>query len=152
MKSPASPALSLVNSSTDRALAPASRLPGSVHWDKQSVLRPAIRTLPSRDRFSSNAAIEPGFYRLGSKHMVFQSLQRPKLLMGCELELAKLAITVTVLLFLFAVMKFSLDYLLMAFIFGGPVMWVLRMLSEQDPDYAKVYVEALQISHVREPE
>ena len=84
--------------------------------------------------------------------MVFQSLQRPKLLMGCELELAKLTITVTVLLFLFAVMKFSLDYLLMAFIFGGPVMWVLRILSEQDPDYAKVYVEALQIPHVREPE
>lgn len=72
--------------------------------------------------------------------------------MGCELELAKLFITATVLCFMLAIIKFSLGWLLLSLLFGGPVMLVVRMISEEDEDYVKVYLEALNCPHIREPE
>jgi hypothetical protein len=77
---------------------------------------------------------------------------RPKLLMGCELELAKLFITATVLCFMLAIMKFSLGWLALSAMFGGPVMIACRMLGQEDEDYVKVYLEALQCPYIREPE
>jgi len=77
---------------------------------------------------------------------------RPKLLMGCELELAKLFITAAVLCFMLGIMKFSLGWLALAFMFGGPVMIAARRLGQEDEDYVKVYVEALQCPHIRQPE
>ena len=77
---------------------------------------------------------------------------RAKLLMGCELELAKLDITATVLCFMLGIMKFSLGWLALALLFGGPVMIGLRMLGQEDEDYVKGYIEALQCPHIRQPE
>jgi Type IV secretory pathway, VirB3-like protein len=77
---------------------------------------------------------------------------RPKLLMGCELELAKLFITATVLCFMLAIIKLSLGWLLLSVLFGGPLMIGARMLGQEDEDYVKVYLEALQCPHIRAPE
>jgi hypothetical protein len=77
---------------------------------------------------------------------------RKKLLMGCELELAKLFITATVLCFMLGIMKFSLGWLALSVMFGVPVMIGCRMLGEEDEDYVKTYIEALQCPHIREPE
>ena len=89
---------------------------------------------------------------LGSKHKVYQSLQRDRLLMGGELEVSQLNVTITVLLALLALMALSWHLLVLAVIFGGPVQWVIRTLSEHDPDYLKTYLEALSSPHIREPE
>jgi len=72
--------------------------------------------------------------------------------MGCELELAKLFITATVLCFLLAIMKFSLGWLLLSILFGGPLMIGARMLGQDDEDYVRVYLEALQCPNIRAPE
>jgi hypothetical protein len=72
--------------------------------------------------------------------------------MGCELELAKLFITATVLCFMLAIIKLSLGWLLLSVLFGGPLMIGARMLGQEDEDYVKVYLEALQCPHIRAPE
>jgi len=51
-----------------------------------------------------------------------------------------------------AIMKFSLGWLLLSAMFGGPVMVATRMLSQEDEDYVKGYLEALREPHVRQPE
>lgn len=72
--------------------------------------------------------------------------------MGAEVELAKLFIAAAVLLTMVGFMTFNLGFFIMAFIFGGPLMIGLRWLSDEDPDYVKVYTEALQIPYMRQPE
>ncbi len=88
----------------------------------------------------------------GCGHKVYQCLQRDKLLMGCERELGQANITITVLLALLGLMRFDWHLLVVAFIFGGPVQWALRLLGDRDPDYVKTYLEALNIPHMRRPE
>jgi hypothetical protein len=40
----------------------------------------------------------------------------------------------------------------MALLFGWPVQAAIRVLSQDDPDYVKVYLEALSTPHIRAPE
>jgi hypothetical protein len=49
-------------------------------------------------------------------------------------------------------MRFDWHLLVVAFIFGGPVQWALRLVGDRDPDYVKTYLEALNIPHIRRPE
>jgi Type IV secretory pathway, VirB3-like protein len=72
--------------------------------------------------------------------------------MGGELEVSQLNITITVLLALLALLALSWHLLVLAVIFGGPVQWVIRTLSQEDPDYLKTYLEGLSSPHIREPE
>ena len=141
-----------MNSSTNRSSAPALRLTSSVSWDKQSVLRPAIRTVPSRDRSYENALIKTSSYSVGLKHKTFQAVQRDKLLMGAEREVAQLKVMFTTILGLLALLTLNWRLAVLAVIFGGPVQWLLRMLSQEDPDYIKVYLEGLTAPQLRSPE
>jgi type IV secretory pathway TrbD component len=87
-----------------------------------------------------------------SKHRVFQALQRDKLLMGGERELSQINVTITMVLGLIALMTLNWHLAVVAVLFGGPVQWAIRILSEEDPDYVKTYLEALSYPHLREPE
>ena len=72
--------------------------------------------------------------------------------MGGERELSQANIAITVLLGLLALLGLNWHLALFAAIFGGPVQWIIRILSQDDPDYVKVYLEGLACPHVREPE
>ena len=108
--------------------------------------------MPLRDRSYENAPLETSSYRVGLKHKTFQALQRDKLLMGAEREVAQLNVMFTTILGLLALLTLNWRLAVLAVIFGGPVQWLLRMLSQEDPDYIKVYLEALQCPHIRQPE
>src|SRR5215467_13030487 len=135
MKSPASPAQAPDNSSIRAASAPALRPPGSVRSAAPSAPPRAIAMPHAPASLSSTATVQPTSYQSGLRHRVYTSLMRPKLLMGCELELAKVFITATVLCFMLAIIKFSLGWLALSLLFGGPMMWTIRMLSQVDEDY-----------------
>lgn len=133
-------------------LPPRSHLPGSVNANKPLALvpkRPAAETT-----ITSSAAItsSPTNGARTHKHPVFTALQQPKLLMGGELELSRINITITMLLALIAFMTLNWHLAVVAVLFGGPVQCAIRILSEDDPDYVKTYLEALSYPHIREPE
>ena len=141
----ASPALSPV---PPKAAPPAPRLPGSVKSNKPLSASPH-RPLPQIPR---NAPSMTTSSTQGSKHRVFQALQRDKLLMGGEMELSRINVTITMVLGLIALMTMNWHLAVVAALFGGPVQWAIRILSEDDPDYVKTYLEALVTPHIREPE
>ena len=160
MRSPASPAVSLGSSSTNQPSVAGLRLVGSVQSDRQSVVRQATRTssgpsplvqvnIPASS--SSKGGLRPQEWAYQKTHVVYQSLQIPKLLMGGELELSRFNITVTGILAMIGVMHLNWHLVLMAVLFGGPVQWAIRMLSDEDPDYVKTYIEGLSCPHLRSP-
>jgi hypothetical protein len=53
---------------------------------------------------------------------------------------------------LWAVMTLSWHLALVAILFRGPVQWGIRIISEEDPDRVKVYIEGYRFPHLREPE
>ncbi len=145
---PASPALSLV---TQKPAPPATRPLGSVQ--KQPVLGTSKRHATKAESSSGSApSMTSSTSTRSSKHAVFQSLQRDKLLMGGERELSQLNITITMILGLLAIMGMNWHLAVVAVLFGGPVQWAIRILSERDPDYVKTYIEGLTTPHIREPE
>jgi len=75
-----------------------------------------------------------------------------KLLMGGEMELSRINICLTMAIGLWAVMTLSWHLALVAILFGGPVQWGIRIISEDDPDRVKVYIEGFRCPHLREPE
>jgi type IV secretory pathway TrbD component len=148
---PAAPALSLVSGKPPAA--PIPRQPGSVTAlppVKPVGAKPETLTTsaPSMMAAPTSAAYGTRSY----KHRVFQALQREKLLMGGERELSQINITFTLLLGLVAFMFLNWHFALIALLFGGPVQIGIRILSEEDPDYTKTYLEALRIPHLRSPE
>ena len=87
-----------------------------------------------------------------AKHRVFTCLQMDKLLMGGEMELSRINISLTMAIGLWAVMTLSWHLALVALLFGGPVQWAIRIISDRDPDYVKVYIEGFRCPHLRRPE
>ncbi len=144
---PASPGLSLV---TKKPAPPTTRPLGSVTANKP-VSKPKSRPVPETSIGSTVSATTPASSR-SAKHRVFQSLQRDKLLMGGERELSQINITITMLLGLLTIMGMNWHLAVVAVLFGGPVQWAIRILSERDPDYVKTYLEGLTSPHIREPE
>ncbi len=130
---------------------PAPRLPGSVKSNKPIISPPkrattqgAIGTAPS---ITTSPSSTPN-----AKHRVFTCLQMDKLLMGGEMELSRINISLTMAIGLWAVMTLSWHLALVAILFGGPVQWGIRIISEDDPDRVKVYIEGFRCPHLREPE
>ena len=72
--------------------------------------------------------------------------------MGGERELSQINVTITMVLGLIALMTLNWHLAVVAVLFGGPVQWAIRILSERDPDYVKTYLEALATPHIRRPE
>lgn len=143
---PASPALGMPAPVTKRR-EPAPRPVGSV-----SVLAPVIKSHNAIAVAHSTSAPLATSAEPRARHRVFRSLQRDKLLMGGERELSQANIMITVLLVLLALMQLNWHLAVVAILFGGPVQWVIRHFSEQDPDYIKTYLEGLTTPHIREPE
>jgi type IV secretory pathway TrbD component len=135
-----------------KAPPPTPRLLGSVKVNKPVTTSPK-RTAPQAAIGSapSITASSPSSIP-NSKHRVFQCLQQDKLLMGAEMELARLNISVTMLLGLAAVMFMNWHLALVAVLFGGPVQWALRVYADHDPDYFKAFIEGFRCPHLREPE
>ena len=151
MKSPASPGLSLVTSSTSHSSVPALRPTGSVKRDKPSVPVPVTRIPMKPRRYSEPVPIETSSYPVGSQHAVYQIFQRDKLLMGGEVELSQLNVT---MVFIMILLGFILTWhmFVIAVLLGWPGQRMLRAFAEEDPDYWKVYLDALSTPHIREPE
>ena len=126
---------------------PAPRLPGSVKTSKP-VTAPPKRTVSTVSSVSS----APSTASTTRRHRVFQVFQRDKLLMGGERELSQINVTLTTLLGLIALMTLNWHLAVVAVLFGGPVQAAIRILSENDPDYVKTYLEGLSCPHIREPE
>jgi hypothetical protein len=72
--------------------------------------------------------------------------------MGGERELSQINVTITMLVGLIAFLTLNWHLAIVAALFGGPVQWAIRILSERDPDYVKTYLEALATPHIRRPE
>ena len=131
---------------------PAPRLPGSVTSNKP-VTSPAKRAatkggaIGSAPSITTSASSTPN-----AKHRVFTCLQMDKLLMGGEMELSRINISLTMAIGLWAVMTLSWHLALVALLFGGPVQWGIRIISEDDPDRVKVYIEGFRCPHLRRPE
>ena len=130
---------------------PAQRLPGSVKsikpvtsLPKRATTQGAIGSAPSTTTSTSATS--------NAKHRVFTCLQMDKLLMGGEMELSRINISLTMAIGLWAVMTLNWHLALVALLFGGPVQWCIRIISEDDPDRVKVYIEGLRCPHLRRPE
>ena len=72
--------------------------------------------------------------------------------MGGERELSQINITITMVLGLIALITLNWHLAIVAVLFGWPVQAAIRILSEKDPDYVKVYLEGLVIPHIRKPQ
>lgn len=145
---PSSPALSPIPPETT---SPTPRLPGSVKSNKPVTISPKRHVTQASIGSDTPVGTSPSGTR-SSRHQVFQVLQQDKLLMGGERELSQINITITMVLGLIALMTMNWHLAIVALLFGGPVQWTIRILSEDDPDYVKTYLEGLSYPHVREPE
>jgi type IV secretory pathway TrbD component len=84
-------------------------------------------------------------------NIVYQSLQRPKLLRGAEWQYSMINNLVAGFLVLFAITGWNWHLLLAAAILGGPVQWLLRMLSRHDPQFFAVYFRSQRHPLIRHP-
>src|SRR5689334_22963872 len=145
MKSPASPALGLaVTSSTKAPTVPAKPASNSVHWPKRSAPVPATRTfnapaLSSTSLPASYSSMPGSTSEQPAGNKVYQSLQRPHLLWGGERELSLINAMLVTVFTTFGLVGFNLRLLAYAAFFAFPVQWLIRMLSQADPDYLKNY-------------
>jgi type IV secretory pathway TrbD component len=83
-------------------------------------------------------------------NMVYQSLQRPKLLRGGEWQLSVATNLIAALFVILAIMTWNWRFLPGALFFGGPIQWLLRVLADYDPKRWQKYLRTLNQPLVRE--
>jgi type IV secretory pathway TrbD component len=107
-----------------------------------SALAPALPTLhTSRGAADDNVAIG---------NIVYQSLQRPKLLRGGEWQLSVATNLTAAAFVILAIMTWNWRFLPGALFFGGPIQWLLRVLADYDPKRWQKYVRTIGQPLVRE--
>jgi type IV secretory pathway TrbD component len=144
-----SPALSPLPS---KPTSPARRLLGSVKTNKPVSIE-SKRAVPQTTTTTVTIPTSASSMTTRSaKHRVYLALQQPKLLMGAERELSQMNITITMVLGLIALMTLNWHLAIVALLFGGPIQAVIRIRSEDDPDYFKSYIQGLSRPHLRKPE
>lgn len=155
MKSPASPAVSLTETSSSKPpTAPVKPALSSTNWPKRSSVAPASKT-PSGPGVSSMTSPAAPSLMPGSAtdcpmgHSVYQSLQRPHLLWGAERELSLANMMISAAFSSFAIIGGNWRLAIYAAFFAFPIQWFLRMLAQKDPDYFKIYWRAWKHPHVR---
>jgi type IV secretory pathway TrbD component len=84
-------------------------------------------------------------------NIVYQSLQRPKLLRGGEWQLSLAAMLTASAFGAMALMTRHWPPLLGALLFGWPVQWLIRMVGRHDPQWTQVYFRARRQPLIREP-
>jgi type IV secretory pathway TrbD component len=144
-----SPALSPVPA---KARPPAPRLLGSVKTNKPVTIVPKPSVPQASTTSATMTPTSASITTRSAKHRVYQALQQDKLLMGAERELSQINITITMVIALIALFQLSWHLALVALLFGGPVQAVIRIRSEDDPDYFKSYIQGLSRPHIRNPE
>jgi type IV secretory pathway TrbD component len=83
-------------------------------------------------------------------NIVYQSLQRPKLLRGGEWQLSLATNLLAAMFVLLAIMSWNWRFLPGALLFGGPIQWVLRVLADHDPKYWQKYMRSIGQPLMRE--
>jgi type IV secretory pathway TrbD component len=92
-----------------------------------------------------------GGYDVQVWNVVYQSLQRPKLLRGAEWELSVLNNLLAAGFVIMTVMTWNWRFLLGAVFFGMAVQWLLRVLGRKDPHWWRKYRRYSQRPLIREP-
>ena len=120
-------------------------------WQRQHRQQLATRT-------SQSVAPTPSTFRMNSMvadlqvgNVVYQSLQRPKLLRGGEWQLSVVTNLIAALFVLLAVMSWNWRFLPGALFFGGPIQWLLRVMAARDPKRWQKYIRTVRQPLVREP-
>lgn len=83
-------------------------------------------------------------------NIVYQSLQRPKLLRGGEWQLSLATNLMAALFVLLTIMQWNWRFLPGALLFGGPIQWMLRVLADHDPKYWQKYMRSISQPLIRE--
>ena len=84
-------------------------------------------------------------------NIVYQSLQRPKLLRGGEWQLSVANNLLAAGFGILTLMSWNWRYLIGAFFFGWPVQWMIRALGRRDPKFWQKYVRTWNQPLIREP-
>jgi type IV secretory pathway TrbD component len=83
-------------------------------------------------------------------NIVYQSLQRPKLLRGGEWQLSVINNLLVAGLGTMAVVTWNWRLLLGAAFFAWPVQWLIRMLGRHDPQFWQIYFRTRQRPLIRQ--
>jgi type IV secretory pathway TrbD component len=83
-------------------------------------------------------------------NIVYQSLQRPKLLRGGEWQLSVATNLTAAAFVILAIMTWNWRFLPGALFFGGPIQWLLRVMADHDPKRWQKYLRSIRQPLVRE--
>jgi type IV secretory pathway TrbD component len=144
---PAAPALSISPAPSPKPVL--ATLPSrSGVWQRSygppaTSLRPqALTTIPNRGRDSGDVQVG---------NIVYQALQRPKLLRGGEWQLSVLNNLVAAGFALLTFMRWNWHFALGALFFGWPVQLLIRKLGRRDPKFWHKYQRTWRKPLIREP-
>src|SRR5713101_9440240 len=157
MKSPSSAAPALSVSTTTEAPSALVSLPSrSGIWQRQYAPQLATRTsnapAPSSPSHPTVISSMPGSandFPVGN--IVYQSLQRPKLLRGGEWQLSVTNNLLAAGFGILTLLTWNWHFMLGAAFFGWPVQWLIRVLGRHDPKFWQKYVRSRRQPVVREP-
>lgn len=129
---------------SDATVPPAGTIPPS----SNTYQRQQAQQLATRVTGSNTPAFRPSVTRsVGTDvqvgNVVYQSLQRPKLLCGGEWQLSMVTNLIAAAFVILAIMQWNWRMLPGALFFGGPVQWLLRRLAEHDPKYWIKYLHTI---------
>ena len=83
-------------------------------------------------------------------NIVYQSLQRPKLLRGGEWQLSIINNLMAAGLGTMAIVTWNWRLLLGAVFFAWPVQWLIRMVGRHDPQFWQIYFRTRQRPLIRQ--
>jgi type IV secretory pathway TrbD component len=151
MKSPSSaaPALS-VNTTTSQAPGVVS-LPLRSDQYKKPYSPVRVMTIPSGQESYSNDTLTRTSYQSGYGHVVYQALQRDKLLRGGEERLSLAIMFIATICGVLAVHLWSPYLLGLTVIWAWPVQWGAKRLAAHDPQYFAILLRAIKHPLMREP-
>jgi type IV secretory pathway TrbD component len=104
---------------------------------------PALSTFSTGSMRSSAADVQVG-------NILYQSLQRPKLLRGGEWQLSLMTNLIAAGFVILAIMQWNWRFLPGALFFGGPIQWLLRVMADHDPKRWQKYMRTINQPLVRE--
>lgn len=129
----------------------AGSLPTGITMGGASAGRPLVTTAGS-NIIVVNQAGSVGRPQQGQTHnIVYQALQRPKLLRGGEWQLSVLNNLIAAAFIMLTIMTWNIRFLVGAVYFGWCVQWLIRVLGRHDPKWWQKYIRYMQRPRVREP-
>jgi type IV secretory pathway TrbD component len=152
---PASPAASIQPETAKTDFSAYLPKPGSA-WQRTY---PTALTTRAGNALAPSLANRPAFvpsprgsasqYAVGN--IVYQSLQRPKLLRGGEWQLSVTNNLVAAGFAVLTLITWNWHFILGAAFFGWPVQWLIRVLGRHDPKFWRKYLRSVRQPLIREP-